>query len=78
MFIKLVYLKKNYIDCFSPDCPGSSVQNTAVELKKQSVTLMFAVRLLGYSGLIQFLRLLVNGALMIVICSFRSISGYLT
>lgn len=39
---------------------------------------LLAVRLLGYSGLIQFLKLLLNGALMIVIYSFLSLSGYFT
>lgn len=65
--------------CYTPDYPGSSTRNTVVDLLKQrkSVTLIFSCCLINrLFRLTLFLTLLVNGALMIVICS--SISGYFT
>lgn len=74
-----IFLTQQYVRTKNrlPDCYGPSLRNTAwelSELRHESVTLMFvAVRLLGYSGLIQMSKLLVNGVLMIVIYSFLSL-----
>lgn len=81
LFLSSSSRSKLTFDC-QPDCPGLSVRNAVVDLlelrNKVWLSCFLAVRLLGYSGLIQFLKLLINGALMIVICSFLSLSGYFT